>query len=147
MKKQKNKAKKKAKKKRFKRKAGVVVYRPNTDGQMEVLLVTARRYAESWVFPVGTVDKGETLAEAAARECVEESGFIVDIGAEVSKVRLARGKRTDEFTFFLAQVRDETAEYEHDRQRRWVAVVDLPTAVAPVFRDVGETAVVMLNQL
>lgn len=37
----------------------------------------------SWSFPKGLIDEGETPAEAAARECYEETG--IDLRTEISK--------------------------------------------------------------
>ena len=135
-----------SKKIKIKQKAGIVACRLTAAGTMEFLLVTARVDPTTWVFPVGTVDPGETLREAAARECVEESGYLVDVGVQVAQFELQREKkhRVDDFTFFLGRLRGETAEYEHDRERRWVAATDAADAVVPVFRDVAETAVALL---
>ena len=57
-------------------KAAVVATRPSA-AEPEVLLITSRH---SWIFPVGTVEPGESLERAAARECAEESGYTVEIG-------------------------------------------------------------------
>ena len=55
----------------LKEKAGVVVYRYVDGDEPLVLVVTARKVKESMVFPVGTVEIGETLESAAKRECAE----------------------------------------------------------------------------
>jgi 8-oxo-dGTP diphosphatase len=56
--------------------AGVLIWR---DGQ--VLLVRHEKGGRSyWLVPGGGVDAGETMVVAAARELVEETGYIVEIG-------------------------------------------------------------------
>lgn len=83
-------------------KAGVVVYHHKINGEIEVLLITARTNPQSWIFPVGTVDPGETLQETAARECEEESGYIVEVGPKLGMIDLDKGDSIDRLTFFVA---------------------------------------------
>jgi len=53
--------------------AGVLIWR---DG--EVLLVRHEKGGRSyWLVPGGGVDPGETMVVAAARELIEETGYIV----------------------------------------------------------------------
>ena len=74
-------------------KAGVVAYRQEPDGTYAILIITARRQRDAWIFPVGTVDPGETLEQAAARECMEESGYTVRTGPLLKALDLAHKKR------------------------------------------------------
>ncbi len=129
-----------------KRKAGVVVFRRDTAHTIQVLLVSARRHAGSWVFPVGTVDPGETLAGAAARECMEESGYLVTVGDEVASVETLWGSERQIFTFFLARISGQVEAYETDRRHRWVTLTDLPTAVPDLFVPIALAAIARLEQ-
>ncbi len=124
-------------------KAGVVAIRPTATAEPEVLLITSRRHPHSWIFPVGTVEPGESLERAAARECAEESGYTVEIGRLLATLRLAgeAGGAAQPFFFFAASVTGECATYETDRQRRWVPLAGLQVALPPVFLPVARAAV------
>ena len=141
------------------RKAGVVVWRRTStengtrENTLDILLITARRHPDSWIFPVGTVDPGETLEQAAARECAEESGYTVDIGSLVTEITLPKEDnqapaseiaQSQHFTFFAAQVTGELPLYETDRQRRWVPLRQLLGCIAPVFTPVARAAIEVL---
>lgn len=131
-------------------KAGVVAYRETNDGKPEILLITARRHPASWIFPVGTVDPGETLEQTAARECAEESGYTVIVDSLVAELELlddVGAERPQSFSFFLARVTGQCTSYETDRQRRWVALSDLQTIIAEVFAPVAQAAVQAFSSL
>lgn len=116
-----------------KEKAGVVIHRKNKEGNVEVLLISARKFSDSWVFPVGTVEKGETLREAAARECAEESGYIVKTGKEIGSELIGENGAKNRFTFYSAETTGRETEYENDRKRLWVNLEELKDKIAPVF--------------
>lgn len=124
-----------------KEKAGVVVYRRGAEGALQVLLVSARKIEGQWVFPVGSVEKGETLAATARRECMEESGYLVEIGEKFPLVEVAQGDRMVRFSFFLATVVGEADVWETDRQRRWLPVSQVVDALPDVFKGVVGQAV------
>lgn len=120
-------------------KAGVVAYRENSPGEIEVILVSSRKLNDSWVFPAGGVDYGETPAEAAERECLEESGYKVEIEKPLDIMFIEGGKRHVLYTFFLARAIEDTGDYERDRKRKWCGIDDLPDTVAYLFREVAES--------
>ena len=132
-------------KKNIKNKAGVVVYRKNDEGGTDILLISARKHKKSWVFPVGTVEDHETLQVTAARECEEESGYIVEVEDEVGTIKDSSKNGTNYFTFYKAQVLDETEEYEKDRERMWVSSEDLTDKVAGIFMPIAEKFIKSLD--
>ena len=54
--------------------AGVVPYRFNGRGQLQVLLITNR--AGQWIVPKGMIDQGATAEQAALIEALEEAGAV-----------------------------------------------------------------------
>jgi 8-oxo-dGTP diphosphatase len=124
----------------IKQKAGVVACRPSETGRVEILVVSARKYPNTWVFPVGTVKPDETLAQAAVRECREESGYRVEAGPILAEINLPKNGGLHHFTFFTAWVVGEVNDYEQDRQRRWIPQPELPQIISPVFAPVAQAA-------
>ena len=126
-------------------KAGVVAYRQEPDGTYAILVITARRQPDAWIFPVGTVDPGETLEQAAARECMEESGYTVRTGPLLKALDLAHKNGRRRFSFFVAPVTGEVDEYETDRRRRWVPLAQLVETVSEAFTPVARAALAYLS--
>ncbi len=120
-------------------KAGVVVYRKNDQGETEVVLVSSRKLNDSWVFPAGGIDEGETPAEAARRECLEESGYRVEIEKPLDIMIVNGERKTILYTFFIAKALEDTGDYEKDRKRTWCAIDDLPDKVTDLFREIAES--------
>ncbi len=126
--------------KKIYQKAGVVVRMRGEDGEDKILLVSARRHAGSWVFPAGTVEEGELPRQAAARECKEESGYLVEPGDKLGEVKVSERDWTKNFVFFSATVVGETENWEKDRLRKWVRVSVLEREVAEVFAPIARIA-------
>ncbi|WP_207229789.1 (deoxy)nucleoside triphosphate pyrophosphohydrolase [Krasilnikovia cinnamomea] len=81
--------------------------------------------AGRWEFPGGKVEPGETDAQALARECREELGVRVRVGARVGPdVPLARGRAV--LRVFVAEVLDGGVPraLEHSAMR-WLAAGEL----------------------
>lgn len=119
------------------KKAGVIAYRQNEQGEIEILLISSRKHPGTWVFPVGSIDEGENAQQAARRECVEESGYVVELKDEMEKIYIDDGDVTNEFTFFTAEVVEETVDYEKDRTRMWVKLSELEYKITEVFRPLA----------
>ena len=125
----------------IKKKAGVVVWRPAKDGGIEMLLITARSFPQSWIFPSGTWEPGETLQQTAARECAEESGYTVEVGPRLGELDLVKNSgKIHRITYFAARQVGELADYEADRQRKWVLQTELDRHVAEVFAAITRAA-------
>lgn len=59
-------------------KAGCVPIRRTPAGVWEVLVVESRWSTDTWLFPKGSIEEGETALAAATRETVEEAGVLGD---------------------------------------------------------------------
>ena len=129
------------KQKLLKEKAGVVVYRSRETSEPVVLVVSARKYKNQWVFPVGSVKKGESLEAAAKRECEEESGYLVKIAGRLPSIEILGNGAAKRFTFFLATVVGEVDQWETDRQRKWFPASQVVAAVPDIFQGVARKAV------
>jgi 8-oxo-dGTP pyrophosphatase MutT (NUDIX family) len=66
----------------FLKRAGALVYRRNHH-QFEYLLVSSISYYPLYIFPQGHHEPGETLAQTAQRETLEEAGVETDIKREL----------------------------------------------------------------
>ncbi len=70
----------------------------------KIVLIEQYRYAAGgniFEFPAGTVDKGETHKECAARELIEETGYKAGKVMEVSRFYLAPGTMTEVMAMFI----------------------------------------------
>lgn len=121
------------------KKAGVVAYKYTASvPEPLVLIVSTRKVKDSWVFPVGGVDPGETPKIAAARECEEESGYSVKIGKKL--VPIDPRNELDLFTFFLATISGEKDTWETDRTREWVPLSQVKNKLPSFFHSVADAA-------
>lgn len=85
--------------------AGILIYRKSP--QIEVFLghmggpFWEHKDEGAWGIPKGLVEEGETLIEAAVRECYEETGFKVDPNElrELGFVKMKNGKEVHAWAY------------------------------------------------
>jgi len=80
--------------------AGGIVTRTTKNGN-DVLVVHRPRYSD-WTFPKGKLDDGESLAEAALREVLEETGFQCGLGPEIGVVEYRDRSGNHKFVHYFA---------------------------------------------
>lgn len=138
-------------------------YRPNVAAILQsadgrVLIGQRSDYPESWQFPQGGVDQGESLEEAVRREVLEETGVQPDAYRIVDRSGPhrydfpagpdRRGFVGQEQTYFLCALHgtepprfDPAATCGEFLAVRWVGLADFPVDLAPpmkqaVYREV-----------
>jgi 8-oxo-dGTP diphosphatase len=83
--------------------------------------------AGRWEFPGGKVEPGENDKQALARECVEELGVRVEVGARIGPdVPLAHGRAVLRVFAVTLVDGDRPRALEH-RSMRWLAADELDT--------------------
>ena len=96
------------------------MFRP--DGRdISILLVTAKRNPENWIFPKGHIEPGESAANAALRETREEAGVDGELVGPVGKP-LEFKWSGDVFRVQYFVIRAVTESSSTDgRQKAWLA--------------------------
>lgn len=92
------------------------------------LFVHERKHGQTWYLPGGRVEPGETLAEAAVREALEETGVRVVLDG-VLRVEHSPGPMMRVRAFFHAHASEDAAPKsrpdEHSLAARWVTLDEL----------------------
>ncbi len=114
------------------------------------LLVHERKHGQLWYLPAGRVEPGETFAEGARREALEETGVPVEL---LGILRIEHSPSTLQArmrVLFLARPADHTppksAPDEHSLEARWFTLKELRSLplrgpdVEPLCRDVLDGA-------
>ncbi|MEU5714967.1 NUDIX hydrolase [Streptomyces sp. NPDC020403] len=89
------------------RAAGCVLWRRSPDGGLEICLVHRPRY-DDWSYPKGKLKRGETPAEAALREVLEETGHHCVPGAALPTARYTANGRPKVVSYWAAEATDGT---------------------------------------
>jgi 8-oxo-dGTP diphosphatase len=97
--------------------AGAIVVRAGRVGP-RILLVTARRNPDNWIFPKGHVEDGETRRDAAVREAREEAGVDVDVAASAGSMSFDFGSSRYRVHYYVVTTEDRGKERE-GRRLRW----------------------------
>ncbi len=106
------------------------------DDRGRVLLVKRGKEPQKgrWSVPGGSVEPGETLAEAAAREVLEETGLVVSVGPELWSLTTptADGRMYEIHDFAATVTGGELTAGDDADDVRWVSpdeLQDLPLTV------------------
>lgn len=97
--------------------AGGVVLR-GRGASVRVLLVTAKRQPNQWVFPKGHIEPGETVEQAAIREVEEEAGVIATVGEPIGTLEFRNARGVVRAQFFVMAFVSEDKPRE-GRRRGW----------------------------
>lgn len=102
--------------------AGVVVLRSGDDG-LEVLCVHRPRRSD-WSLPKGKMEPGEHIITTAVRECDEETGYEVTLGAPLPTLEYRIGDDTKRVWYWRAEVRDHDGFAPDDEvdAMQWIAL-------------------------
>ncbi len=126
-------------------KAGIVPFRKKRGKEksrgFEVLTVSSRKFPGQWVFPVGTVEKGETFEKAALRECREESGYNVELGKKIEEFIMSVNNVPAKFIFFSGVVTYKETTWETDRELKWRALDKVEKIIAKPFKKVAQIGI------
>ena len=97
--------------------AGGIVVRGRGD-ELRVLLVTARRQPNQWVFPKGHIEAGETVEQAAIREVEEEAGVVATVAEPIGTLEFRNARGVVRAQFFVMGFVSEGQPREN-RRRAW----------------------------
>lgn len=97
--------------------AGAIVVR-RRKGDPLVLLITAKRNQEHWLFPKGHVEDGETLEQTALREAEEEAGVRATLIGFAGVMSFDYEGESIRVHYFLA-VTEDKGKPEKRRQLAW----------------------------
>ena len=69
-------------------------------------------------FPCGKVEEGETLEQAAVRECMEETGFVIQVTNQPPFVSYDSGYEVSTYTATVMRI--ESPKHPHEGVSLWV---------------------------
>jgi 8-oxo-dGTP diphosphatase len=97
------------------RAAGGVILRKSDKGNLNVLLAHRPQY-DDWSFPKGKADKGESSAETAVREILEETGLRCRIVAPLTTTRYRVGSGMKEVDWFAMRPLPDSPGFKKNKE-------------------------------
>jgi len=91
----------------------------NEGGSLRVLLVTAKKTPEHWIFPKGHIEPGETPAQAAVRELHEEAGVRGKLLRHAGRLEFRFGEEDFAVDYYLVRCEEESGT-EEARRVEWL---------------------------
>jgi phosphohistidine phosphatase SixA/8-oxo-dGTP pyrophosphatase MutT (NUDIX family) len=105
------------------RAAGVVVFHPDDSESADPrFLAVHRPHRRDWSLPKGKVDPGEVTPCAAVRECDEETGYRVSLGARLPSMRYQAGGQDKLVDYWIGRIRSDEGFAPDDEvdEIRWI---------------------------
>jgi 8-oxo-dGTP pyrophosphatase MutT (NUDIX family) len=98
--------------------AGAIVVRRGRVGP-RILVVTARRNPDKWIFPKGHIEDGESRRDAALREAREEAGIEGLVAARrAGSISFEFGRSRYRVHYYVVAT-DQRGEEREGRRLRW----------------------------
>jgi 8-oxo-dGTP pyrophosphatase MutT (NUDIX family) len=97
--------------------AGAIVVRRGRTGP-RILLVTARRNPDNWIFPKGHIEDDERPRDAALREAREEAGVDGIAVARAGTISFDFGRSRYRVHYYVVMT-DQRGEEREGRRLRW----------------------------
>jgi len=122
------------------RAAGVVVLDSPAEATERRFLAVHRPHRHDWSLPKGKVDPGETTPCTAVRECDEETGYRVVLGARLPSTHYVSGDAHKSVDYWVGHVRADEgfAPDEEVDEIRWV-----PVSEASAFLTYSDNAAIV----
>jgi 8-oxo-dGTP pyrophosphatase MutT (NUDIX family) len=99
--------------------AGGIVFR-GKHRDLSILLVTAKREPDTWIFPKGHIEPGESAAAAALREVHEEAGVLGElVGPAGAPLEFQSGRELVRVEYFLIRASSESPATD-GRAKLWL---------------------------
>ncbi len=131
--------------------AGGVVWRRNTSGLVEILLIQDAK--DRWTIPKGHIEEGETAKEAAEREIGEETGLKeVKMGPWLGKINF-RYRRQQSLVLmtteiFLVEAKGDTNDITPEEWMRGIKWLPANDALDKIeYEDIGKIILLGLKKI
>lgn len=107
------------------RQSAVIPFR-NTNGKMEVLIITTRK-KKNWIFPKGIIEENLTARESATKEAFEEAGITGELLAnKLGKYTYKKWGGNCKVKVYGLRVNTVLNNWEEDfRERKWIDILDV----------------------
>jgi ADP-ribose pyrophosphatase YjhB (NUDIX family) len=104
--------------------AGGIVFRRDPDA-VRYLLVTAKNQNDEWVLPKGHIEEGESAADTAVREVLEESGVKARVVERLGRLEFEGRRGWIRADFFLMEFLEDGPASTEGRSRVWLTRLEV----------------------
>ncbi len=98
--------------------AGAIVFQRDSE-QIRVLLILSRKKPQVRIFPKGHIEPGESAAETASRELLEEAGIKGELRGRAGTVRYLFREKRYHVTYFVFEYLKNAGGGEKGRDPCW----------------------------